>query len=269
MIRQRKWAFQLSLLVAIHLTSLCGVARAEVETKERFDKILASFVDDFRSDRAAAEPRSFGVSIPGAGDWHIDVAGEKQGDVWAVELSKGLPKSPTFVYTIEPETLIAIDSGQINALTAQGKESSGQYTPMSVSYMDGFKPTIMEVGEINPFSFHFWTRGFPEVVPFRGIQTREAHGSNFGVFYYQTGLRTGWYRVEPGERVHEGQGEQAMPFPILAIATRGVTEGEVDGKRVSLPAGNAVFIPAHAQHKWWNESDEPAEAIVVMFGEGA
>lgn len=61
----------------------------------------------------------------------------------------------------------------------------------------------------------------------------------------------------------------AMPFPMLVIGVDGTAEGELGGTRVSLPAGNAVFVPANVNHRWWNETDEPAEAVVVMFGEGA
>lgn len=236
---------------------------------ESVEMILSSYVDDFQKDRFAADARTFGIKVPGHGEWTVQVEGEKQDTLWAVSLRAGQPDRPTFVYKIEPETLRAIDSGAINAMTAQGKAFADDYTPMSIVHMEGYEPTIYEAGAINPFSFHFWTRGFPEIIPFRNIQTRKAHGSNFGVFFYQPGLRTGWYRVEPGDRVHEGPKERAMPFPILAIATIGVTEGEIDGERVSLSAGNAVLIPANAEHRWWNESNEPSEAILVMFGEGA
>ncbi|MEM7227534.1 MAG: cupin domain-containing protein [Planctomycetota bacterium] len=75
--------------------------------------------------------------------------------------------------------------------------------------------------------------------------------------------------VEPGERVRDSAQEMAAPFPMLVVATKGTTEGEVDGARVSLPAGNTVFIPANVAHKWWNDTDEATEAILIMFGEGA
>ncbi|MEM9410243.1 MAG: cupin domain-containing protein [Planctomycetota bacterium] len=60
-----------------------------------------------------------------------------------------------------------------------------------------------------------------------------------------------------------------MPFPMLAIATKGTTEGEIDGKRISLSEGHAVFIPPNAEHRWWNASEQTSEAIVIMFGNGA
>ena len=63
--------------------------------------------------------------------------------------------------------------------------------------------------------------------------------------------------------------EMAMPFPILVVGVGGTAEGEVDGKRVSLPAGNAVFVPPNVKHLWWNDTDQDAEAILIMFGKGA
>ena len=62
---------------------------------------------------------------------------------------------------------------------------------------------------------------------------------------------------------------QAMPFPILIVVIAGTAEGRVDGELVTAPAGHAVFVPPHAPHQWWNELEEPAEAILIMFGEGA
>ncbi len=65
-----------------------------------------------------------------------------------------------------------MDQGAINPLTAQGKAFSGDYNPMSISQMEGYSPTHQQNAAINPFSFHFWTRGFPEVIPFGEGLTR-------------------------------------------------------------------------------------------------
>ena len=73
----------------------------------------------------------------------------------------------------------------------------------------------------------------------------------------------------PNERVRDDAREQAAPFPILIVAIKGVTEGEVDGKRVSLKEGNTIFVPANVMHKWWNETNEATEAVLIMFGDGA
>ena len=256
--------FTLSL-VALMLNQLVVAQDASITTAD----IIESYVSDYRHDRFAAEPMAFGIEIPEQGTWTVQVTGNETESGWEVILSEGLPETPTFIYLIEHETLQAIYDGKMNALTAQGKAFVGDYTPMSIKQMDGYSPSMEEYAQINPFSFHFWTKGFPEIIPFSEGMTRRAHGSNFVVFYYETGLRTAWYRVLPEERVRDDAREQAMPFPMLIVAIEGTTEGEVDGKRVSLPKGNTIFIPAGVNHKWWNETDQPTEAVLIMFGDGA
>lgn len=61
-------------------------------------QIIESYVEDFRSDRFAAEPRLFGIEVPGTGEWHVRVTGQQNDDQWGVELSDGPPPEPTFVY---------------------------------------------------------------------------------------------------------------------------------------------------------------------------
>ncbi|MEM8527278.1 MAG: cupin domain-containing protein [Bacteroidota bacterium] len=233
------------------------------------EQIIQTFVTDYKQDRFAAEKRIVGVEVPEHGKWTIISTGKKLEDGYEVLLKEGLSEVSTYVYNIEFGTLEAIHKGEINALTAQGKAFAGDYTPMSVREVDGFKPTEVDDSKLNAFSFHFWTRGFPEVIPFREGTTRRAHGSNFTVFYYEKGLRTAWYRILPGERVRDDAREQAAPFPMLGVTIKGTVEGEVDGERVTVSEGNTVFIPANVAHKWWNEKDEAVEVVLIMFGEGA
>ncbi|WP_411894568.1 cupin domain-containing protein [Winogradskyella sp. A2] len=239
------------------------------ENKLSAEEIIKSYVEDYKNDQHAQHPMTFGINIVDKGQWTVNVSGEKVENLWDVSITSGLPNNPTFIYVIEHETLQAIHNGELNALTAQGKAFVGDYTPMSVKEMEGFKTSEDIDSEINKFSFHFWTKGFPEVVPFGEGLTRRAHGSNFVVFYYQKGLRTAWYRVLPNEIVRDDPREQVMPFPIMIVAIKGTTEGEVGGKRVSLTEGNTLFVPPYTTHKWWNETKEATEAVLIMFGEGA
>ena len=262
-----------SLLLSVTFANAQSIASAEGTTVEAVAttaaEIINSYVVDYRKDRFASDPMLFGVEVPEHGQWTVHVTGQQVGEEWEVTLTDGLPEEKTFIYRIEFPTLQAINAGELNPLTAQGKAFVGDYTPMSVSMMEGYEPTADEYAAINPFSFHFWTRGFPEIIPFSEGLTRRAHGSNFVVFYYETGLRTAWYRVLPEEKVRHDPREQAMPFPMMVVAIKGTTEGEVDGQRVTLPEGNTIFIPPFVNHKWWNETDEATEAILIMFGDGA
>lgn len=241
----------------------------QLSTELTASEMIESYVSDFQNDRFASDSMLFGIEVPEHGNWTVHVTGTKTESSWEVLLLDRLPETSTFIYLIEFETLQAIYQGEMNALTAQGKAFVGDYTPMSIKQMDGYSPSMEEYAKINPFSFHFWTRGYPEIIPFSEGMTRRAHGSNFVVFYYETGIRTAWYRVLPDERVRDDAREQAMPFPMLIVAIEGTTEGEVDGKRVSLSKGNTIFIPPNVNHKWWNETDEATEAILIMFGDGA
>lgn len=233
------------------------------------ENIIRSYVTDFSKDQFANKEMYFGIRIPEHGEWNVQVTGNSLGQDWEIILKEGIPNQPSFIYEIEKETLLAIDQGILNALTAQGKAFAGDYTPMRIVHMEGFEPTTDEYNAINPFSFHFWTRGYPEIIPFGESTTRRAHGSNFTIFYYEQGLRTAWYRVLPEEKVRHDAREQVMPFPMLIVAIKGTTEGLVGDKRVSLTKGNTIFIPAFTNHKWWNETDEATEAILIMFGDGA
>lgn len=232
------------------------------------EQILKSYVEDFRDDPAAGTERTFGVRVSGGtgGDWTVDVTGEKGDDGrWGVALRRGRPAAPTFFYRVNADTLNAMDAGRLNALTAQGKAWSDDVAPMEVEYMDGAEPF-----DVNPFSFHFWTRGFPEKVPLATELARRVHGAKSIAIYYQQGFRSIWSTLEKGDRVNNGPGQpMIVPFPVMVVGVRGCAKGTMNGEPVEAKAGEVVFIPPMTPYEWWNDDDEPAEAILLMFGRGA
>jgi len=240
-------------------------------SKEEAQTIIKSFVKDYKTDRHAKKKRVIGIKVPEVnGEWTITVTGKEIGkNEWEVKLEDGLPNIPTYIYRAEIKALKAIYTGEMNALTAQAKAFSTDYAPLDVQEINDYKPTEDDDSALNAFSFHFWTKGFPEVIPFRPDATRRAHGSGVTIFYYEKGLRTGWYNILPGERVREDAREQAMPFPMMGVMIKGTAKGIVDGEPITVSAGNTVFIPANVHHKWWNETDESVELILIMFGKGA
>ena len=54
----------------------------------------------------------------------------------------------------------------------------------------------------------------------------------------------------PPEHIHVGQVEEGYVVSGELTAT-------VDGRRVTVIAGNAAVFPADVPHRWWNEADEP------------
>lgn len=234
--------------------------------------ILRSYIEDFRSDPAAAEPLTFGIKVSGegGGEWQVVVGGAKDGTGgYRVDLRTGLPASPAAVYTVDLATLGKIDSGEINALTAMGRAHASDPAPMDIEFTPGFQPDAAFIARILPLTFHFWTRGTPETVSFDKQRSREVHGANMVVFYYQEGLRSAWAQIEKGQHVNRDPSDQKNPFPTMLIGIRGRAAAKVGGREMTLQAGQMVFVPAGVSHEAWNPYDEPAEVILLMFGEGA
>ncbi len=235
-------------------------------------EILRSYVEDFRSDPAAAEPMTFGIRLKGenGGEWQVAVGGKKEAmDGYDVELRDGLPSTPSVLYTLDLNTLRKIDRGEINALTAMGRARASDPAPMDIELMEGFQPDPQFFARFIPFTFHFWTRGLPETVKFGKGYSREVHGANMVVLYYQKGLRSAWAQMEKGQRVNADPKDQANPFPTMIIGIRGRAVAKIGGKEVIMQEGQMVFIPAGVSHEAWNPYEEPAEIILLMFGQGA
>ncbi len=258
--------------ISVYLFCLFSLTSAAPFQVRSAKEILRSYVEDFRSDPAAAEPLTFGIRIKGenGGEWQVEVAGRKEAaGGFRVELREGLPSVPSVLYTLDLDTLRKIADGEMNALTAMGKARASDPAPMDIELMEGFQPEADFFARFIPFTFHFWTRGFPEVVEYDRQRSREVHGANMVVFYYQEGLRSAWAQIEKGQHVNADPDDQTNPFPTMIIGIRGKAVARIGGKEVSMQGGQMVFIPAGVAHEAWNPYDEPAEIVLVMFGEGA
>ena len=257
-----------AVIMAFTVSAFGQTGPAEKEA----EKILQSYVEDFRRDPAAAEPITFGVRVrrEGGGEWHVVVSGRKSsaGD-WEVALRSGLPPEPVVLYWLDLATLRKIDRGELNAMTAMAQARSSDPTPMGIEFMPGIQPDEAFFSRFIPFTFHFWTRGFPEIVPFGSTHTRHVHGADGVVFYYQKGLRSGWYQLTKGQHANKEPRDQTNVFPFLVVATRGSCMAKIGGKEFVLTAGQTLFVPPGVSHEWWNPNEEPFELVIVMFGEGA
>ncbi len=262
------------LIVSISTLLACVLSFASSQSVKvrSAEEILRSYVEDFRDDQAAAEPMTFGIRISGegGGEWYVMITGKKEGqESYLVELHNGLPPSPSALYTLDLATLRKIDRGEINVLTAMGRARASDPAPMDIELMNGFQPDPQFFGRFIPFTFHFWTRGFPEVVNYGKQYSREVHGGNMVVFFYQEGLRSAWAQIEKGQHVNADPKDQTNPFPTIIIGIRGRAVAKVGGKESIMQAGQMAFIPAGVSHEAWNPYEEPAEIILLMFGEGA
>ncbi len=272
--RCRRNAMQMFLTALGCLNArLLSTGTAVAQQTKSAEQILRSSVEDFRHDPAAAEPITFGIRITGdgGGDWYVTVAGKEKGTREAeVTLKSGFPGDPVAYFKLDLSTLRRIDRGELSAYTATGANTHGSDSPrMEFGTMPGFEADSAFLNRFRPLMFHFWTRGLPERVPFFAELSGSAHGVNAIALYYQEGFRSGWLQLEKGRHMNRDPGDQTNPFPSLFFMLRGKARSKIGGKEVTFPANEMLFVPAGVTHEFWNPYDEPAEMIILMFGEGA
>ncbi len=259
-----KTAKKITVPLLLVLLLSTGLAPAQIDGQIR--DILQRFAADYQNDPSFTD-QSFGVEVDKE-MWEITASGNETAGK-AVRVQKGSPDSPTFYYVTNLETLKLIDQGSLNAMTAGVKAFSTDYAPLDIEVMEGFEPGQDFVGEVLAFTFHFWTRGIPEMIPFGPHYTRSTHGAQAAVFYYDKGLRTGYGYIHPGQHANEHPKSKTNPFPSMMIVIKGKIVARLDGVDHTIEQGNAFFIPAGMSHEVLNPFDEAGEIILLMFGEGA
>jgi mannose-6-phosphate isomerase-like protein (cupin superfamily) len=264
-----RFAYSLAGTVLVGL--MCGAASA-ADASVSVETMLQEFVEDFKRDPFAEKPITFGIRIKDAepADWHVVVGRSAEGEDAEVRLARGFPEEPILFFIMDRGTLAGIHAGELASLTAMGKAKSADFAPLDIDGVPGLEVTPELVDHVKRLSFHFWTRGFPEVVRFGDMaRTRVLHGANAVLFYYQEGFRSGWFEIEKGQHVNQEESEQTNPFPSMIIVTKGTMMSRLGGEEHVLKAGETIYIGAGVSHEFWNDQDEPAEGVLVMFGEGA
>ena len=237
------------------------------QSEEEIRVILERFAEDFEIDPSFSA-KTFGVEVDKQ-MWQISTTGGNDSSKRMTSVKKGKPSQPTFYYATNLRTLKLIDEGKMNAMTAGVKAFSTDYAPLEIEVMDGFQPGEDFVGDVLSFTFHFWTRGIPEIIPFGPHYTRGTHGAQAAIFYYDKGLRTGYGYLHPGQHANEHPKSKTNPFSSMIILIKGKVIARLDGVDHTIEQGNAIFIPAEMSHEVLNPFDEAGEFILLMFGEGA
>ncbi len=233
------------------------------------EEILKGFAEDFTQDPYLTGALRLGVEV-GDQFYTIDVAPGGEGREARTNVSAGKPSEPVFYFTVENRArLEKLHAGKMNALTMMAAAFSSDVTPLDIEVMEGFEPPENFGEWIIPFIFHFWTKGTPEIVSFADQETRVTHGANVGVFYYQSGLRSAWFDIRPGQHVNEDERSRENPFPSMFFLLKGEVTAIIDNERMTFTEGNMMFIPAGVTHQFVNEGDAAAFGLLFMFGEGA
>jgi mannose-6-phosphate isomerase-like protein (cupin superfamily) len=249
----------------------CADAAVQEQTAvplDSVDAILARFADDYAGDASLTQDITFGVFV-GPEHWYVVASAAEEGRAAAVTVHRGVPPEPVFYFQLGYETLVAIDRGDMNALTAMVRGLASDPALMGTGAHPGFQPGPGFTRTMLDLSFHFWTRGTPEIIPFGEDHTRMVHGADAVVLYYEPGFRSGWFNLQPGQHANADPRLQVNPFPTLLIITEGVGRGRIGGRELELGSGHAVLIPAGVSHEFWNPFEAPVRGFLIMFGEGA
>jgi len=231
--------------------------------------ILQRYVDAWRGEQEMVLNDTvvlgFDISGDDGGNYHVVLS-----PAGSASLGAGIPETGyNVVLTTEMDFLRQLDRGELNAMTAIGRARMSDPTPLDFRFPPDFPPTAEAQGFLLRLHFHFWNREWPEIIPFGDGMARQIHGGKSAIFYYEQGLRSGWYQVEPGMPINENEEEQTNPFPSLIIVTRGRFQARLEGIEKELTEGFAVLVPAGMTHEFWAEEGQYGEFILVMFGPGA
>lgn len=259
---------RISIVALTLLISLFSTTNARAQEIPDLE-ILQAFAADFERDPMLTEPWTFGVRV-GEAMYTIaarPASADRPADVSA---RAGAPGEPTFHYTVESrEYLQKLHHGEMAALTLMARAFDTDVTPMDIEFDEGFEPPEGFGAKLLPMTFHFWTRGGPEVVPFGPDRTVRTHGTNAGIFYYQPGFRSGWFNIEPGDRVNEDEASRTNPFPSMMIMVDGEVTALIGEEETTFREGTMMLIPAGVSHRFVNDGDAAAFGFLFMFGEGA
>lgn len=248
------------------LAAACAPAAVAAPSAQ---EILTGFAEDFTQDPYFKGALRFGVEV-GSEFYTLSIAPGEDGAPAQADVRAGKPTDPVFYFTLENKArLEQLHDGNMNALTMMAAAFSSDMTPMDVEVMDGFTPPENFGEWVVPFIFHFWTKGTPEIVAFTDQETRITHGANVGVFYYQSGFRSAWFDIRPGQHVNEDERSRENPFPSMFFLLKGEVTAVIGGERMSFTEGNMMFIPPGVTHQFINEGDTSAFGFLFMFGEGA
>jgi mannose-6-phosphate isomerase-like protein (cupin superfamily) len=262
---------RLAIRIGIILSILCGTLSALFAmdtTQEPVEVILKRFTTDYAQDISLKKEVTFGIRVDDQ-MYSVHAIPSSQNTSAHVDLKKGNPENPTYYFKLDSKTLEKLDRGEWNGLTAQAKAFESDFAPLDMDVMVGFQPGPGFVPEILDVSFHFWTRGNPEIIPYGNNFTRFTHGADVTIFFYQPGLRSAWGSLKKGMHANQDPRSQINEFPSLVIFTQGKGVAKIGGKEITVQKGQAILIPAGVTHEFWNANEESLELVLLMFGEGA
>ena len=149
-----------------------------------------------------------------------------------------------------------------------GQARASDPIPLQPKLPDSFDANELRSYHI-PLLQSFWSRDWPETIPFGDGVTREVHGANTTVLIYDEGLRTAWYQLKPGMHINADPLDQINDFDTAIIVTRGQFTGNIGGVERLFREGETVRISEGITHEFYAGDHQYGEFIILMWGEGA
>ncbi len=158
-----------------------------------------------------------------------------------------------------------IFSGKMTAFTAASKEHVSDSAPLDWKLTSGYSPET--VADLYFFLMHFFNTTNPEKIKLGEEYSRLVHGGHAIPLYYHPGFRSAWYMIKKGEKLNE-QGD-TNPFPQAMVIIKGRGLAKIGEQTVQITSNESYYIPPHADHVIWTESEGPLVLIWLAWGEGA
>lgn len=226
--------------------------------------ILESYAQAWRGEVEfkLRSPMTLGIWVDGEG---FSVELTNQGGTF----SEGAPSRFDWGFETDRATLLRLDDGSLNALTAMGQARASDLIPLRSRLPEGFTGGADIGSYYVPLTRHFWDRKWPETIYFGEGTTRFIHGANATALIYDDRLRTAWYQLKPGMHINEDPLDQVNDFDTAIMVTRGQFSGELDGVERRFNEGEMILVPKGMTHEFFANEEEYGEFIVLMWGENA
>jgi mannose-6-phosphate isomerase-like protein (cupin superfamily) len=256
-------AARLALVFAVALpVSVRGAAVTESDLGRELAELAAHFT------WAPLEHQAPVVQITVTGDpggeWFVTPRSGGE-----VELKSGRAPDPGFSCELDAATLDRLYRGELSGMTAAGKGSGDEKSPLEVLPGSAIKENAprTSLGPVFHFLTHFWNRSDPETIALGRDHARPLSGVSLVGLYYYPGFRSAWYAVKGKESLN-GDGDSS-PYPQAYVVIRGKARIQIDRRAVEVPAGESIYIPPGAKHAVQSQDGAEVEVLWLAWGDGA
>lgn len=185
-----------------------------------------------------------------------------------MRLEQKAPEKPTWYFEIaDLNVLQLIASGDVNAGTAGMQSFDSDQVGVEIRQMEDFDMTSGDSADMYLALSHFFTKGVPEITRFGSEQSLETHGAQATALHMMKGFRVLHFTIPPQAVVNEDPQLEFGQMPNLFIVTKGKGRAFLADEEIEIRAGMSIFVPQYVRHQMVNDSDEPIEGILVLYGD--